>query len=195
MRRFKNILVIADCADKHNEAFERATHLARRNRALLTVACIIESLREADTLAAARHSADFRENRLQETMIQNHIRRLKILIAPLRDADESRLESIKQVSSKFYARTGGAQRPLRGPHLERFENINPGTRLSRGNMERMVSDIERDYVSWLDEFLREFLGQYATPGSFAAPGELSILTVKLSVFMTPVKMLESTHVA
>ena len=41
MRRFKNILVIADCADKHNAVFERAAHLALRNRALLIVACII----------------------------------------------------------------------------------------------------------------------------------------------------------
>jgi len=46
MQRFKNILVVVDSADKQNTAFERAAGLALRNRALLTVACIVESVTE-----------------------------------------------------------------------------------------------------------------------------------------------------
>ena len=86
MQRLKSILVIADGADKQNTAFERAARLALRSQSRLTVACIVESLPEAQTLAAARHSADLCEMRVQEVMAHDDMARLERLIAPLRDA-------------------------------------------------------------------------------------------------------------
>ena len=86
MQRFKDILVVADSADKQNTAFERAAGLALRNRALLTVACIVEALPEADTDITERRCADLHGMRIQEMMVQEDLRRLETLIAPLRDA-------------------------------------------------------------------------------------------------------------
>jgi universal stress protein E len=86
MQRFKNILVVADGADKQNTAFERAAGLALRNRARLTVACLVESLPEADAGNPERRCADLHGIRIQEMMVQEDLRGLETLIAPLRDA-------------------------------------------------------------------------------------------------------------
>jgi nucleotide-binding universal stress UspA family protein len=237
MQRFKNILVVADSADKQNTAFERSAGLALRNRALLTVACVVESVPEADAGIPERRCADLQGMRIQEVMIQEDLRRLETLIAPLRDAGvevqtrilrgtpfleiirevlrnqhdlvmmtadgESGLTGalfgstsihlmrkcpcpvwvIKPAHAKFYARILAAVDPhpsdrelnalnikiielaaslaraerseLYIVHTWNASRISSlGTRYSRGNMEPVVSDVEQEHVSRLNELLQ-----------------------------------------
>ena len=86
MQRFNNILVIADTADSQNAVFARAAHLAVRNRGMLTVASVVESLHDAATRVAARHSAVLCDLKLEGMMVQEERNRLESLVAPLRDA-------------------------------------------------------------------------------------------------------------
>ena len=86
MQRFSNILVIADTADSHNAVFARAAHLAVRNRGMLTVASVVESLHDAATRVAARHSAVLCDLKLEGMMVQEERNRMESLVAPLRDA-------------------------------------------------------------------------------------------------------------
>ena len=86
MQRFNNILVIADIADSQNAVFARAAHLAVRNRGMLTVASVVESLHDAATRVAARHSAVLCDLKLEGMMVQEERNRLESLVAPLRDA-------------------------------------------------------------------------------------------------------------
>ena len=86
MQRFNNILVIADIADSQNVVFARAAHLAVRSRGMLTVASVVESLHDAATRVAARHSAVLCDLTLEGMMVQEEKNRLESLVAPLRDA-------------------------------------------------------------------------------------------------------------
>lgn len=238
MQRLKSILVIADSADKQNVVFDRAAGLALRNRAMLTVASLVERLPDADGRIAARYSADLCEMRIQEMMAQDDNRRLETLIAPLRDAGveaQNRilrgtpfLEIIREVlrnqhdlvmmpadgetgltsalfgstciqlmrkcpcpvwaiklpHRKFYARILAAVDPhpsdrerntlnvkiielaaslAQAEQSELYivhtwkasETAKLGSRFSRGDMDRMVSDLEQQHNYWLEELLRE----------------------------------------
>jgi universal stress protein E len=86
MQRFRNVFVLADPGDPRNALFERAVRLALRNRALLTVASIVEPLPETDARMAAKRSADLCGIEVQETVAQEDCRRLEALVTPLRDA-------------------------------------------------------------------------------------------------------------
>jgi hypothetical protein len=86
MQVFKKILVIAGGEDKQNTAFERASRLALRTHARLTVACIAEQAPLTQDLHATGHSADLRERRVREMIVLDDMARLVRLIAPLRDA-------------------------------------------------------------------------------------------------------------
>jgi universal stress protein E len=238
MRRFKNILVVADSADKQNTAFERAAGLALRNRALLTVVCIVESLPEADAGIPERRCADLHGMRIQEMILQEDLRRWETLIAPLRDAGvevqtrilrgtpflqiirevmrnhhdlvmmtadgESGLTGalfgstsihlmrkcpcpvwvIRPAHGKFCARILAAVDPhpsdrelnalnikiielaaslaraeqselyiVHAWNASRLSSL--GTRLSRGNLKRMVAHLEQEHMSRMDELLQE----------------------------------------
>jgi nucleotide-binding universal stress UspA family protein len=232
--------MIADSADKQNAALERAALLALENRALLTVACVVETPPEGDTRIAAGHSADLCEMRIQEMLVQEHTRRLESLIAPFRDvgvevqarilrgtpfleiirevlgsqhdllmmtADgESGLKCalfgstcmhlmrkcpcpvwvIKPAHRKLYARILAAVDPCPSDRERTALNIkiielaaslaraeqselyvvhawnasrlsSLGSRFSRSDMDRMVSDIRQEHVSWLEKLLQECL--------------------------------------
>jgi universal stress protein E len=81
MRRFKNILLVADCASGHSPAFERAADLARRNEAFLTVIHVFDALpRDLQILASALPLDD-----LLDVAIDDRRKQLEHLIGPIRE--------------------------------------------------------------------------------------------------------------
>ncbi len=81
MRRFKNILLVADGASGHSSAFERAADLAKRNEALLTVIHVLDALpRDIQILASAVPLDD-----LLDVAIEDRKEQLERLVGPIRE--------------------------------------------------------------------------------------------------------------
>ncbi len=90
MRRFKNILFIADCGPKGSDALERAVSLAENNQASLTVVDVVERVTAgigmpkggpiSGDLQAAKVSAHTRE---LEALVDPHHKRIEIPIKVL----------------------------------------------------------------------------------------------------------------
>jgi nucleotide-binding universal stress UspA family protein len=238
MQSFKNVLAIADSSDRENTIFAQAAHLAARNRALLTVAAIIDSIPIVETCGSDRQSPFLCDVQLEEQIVQRERLRLEALAAPVREAGfeiktrilrgnasleiirevvrnrhdvvmvcadgESRLTctlfgstcidlmrrcpcpvlAIKPTQSSICGRVIAAvdRRAADREHnalnvkiielaasiaqvehgelitlhcwnIPRMSNLD--ILLSRGDMDRMVSDIQHDHLAWLDDLLEQ----------------------------------------
>ena len=80
MKRFKNLLLVADQGTCSKAALERAVSLAKRNRAQLTVVDVIERLPfDIRTLITAMPPQE-----LEESVIKEHYEHLNALVEPIR---------------------------------------------------------------------------------------------------------------
>jgi universal stress protein E len=93
MRRFKNILFVADSGLKGSDAFERAVSLTENNQASLTVVDVVERVIAGIGMSEGGPiSAD-----LQAAMVREHTQGLETLVAPFRKRIEIHIKVLTGV--------------------------------------------------------------------------------------------------
>jgi universal stress protein E len=93
MRRFKNILFVADSGLKGSDAFERAVSLTENNQASLTVVDVVERVTAGIGMSEGGPiSAD-----LQAAMVREHTQGLETLVAPFRKRIEIHIKVLTGV--------------------------------------------------------------------------------------------------
>ena len=81
MKRFRDILLVADSKTEGERTLKRAVSLAKNNQARLTVVDIVKKMPgDMQRLFRSKHLAD-----IQDIIIQDRLKQLKHLIAPIKD--------------------------------------------------------------------------------------------------------------